>query len=72
MNDKPVYPNCTVVYELAGPSGNAFAVLGNMRAELRKNRVPKKKIDAIIAEATTGDYNNLLTVVSKYVYLKEG
>lgn len=59
------YPNITV--ELIGNDGNAFAVLGAVSKALRENKVPKEEIDAFVASATSGDYNDLLQTCMEWV-----
>jgi hypothetical protein len=59
------YPNVKV--KLVGEDGNAFAILGRVRRELRRVGVPKEECDRFMAEATAGDYNHLLDVCMKWV-----
>ncbi len=59
------YPNITV--ELIGNDGNAFAVLGAVSKALRENKVSKEEIDAFVASATSGDYNDLLQTCMEWV-----
>jgi len=51
---------------LVGRDGNAFAILGACVKAARKANWPKEKIDQFKAEATKGDYNNLLEIASKW------
>lgn len=53
--------------KLVGEDGNAFAILGRVNSALRKAGYPKEVIEKFRAEATSGDYNNLLRVCMDYV-----
>lgn len=53
--------------KLTGTDGNAFAIMGKVKAALRKAGYPQDLIDRYIEESTSGDYNNLLRVAMKYV-----
>jgi 3-oxoacyl-(acyl-carrier-protein) synthase len=52
--------------KLSGTDGNAFAVLGAVRRELRRAGWTAEQISAFTAEATSGDYNRLLATCMKY------
>ena len=56
----------TVVVELRGPSGNAFAVMGAVVEALRRNG-HREMIADYRRKATSGDYENLLKVSGEYV-----
>ena len=62
------YPNIKV--KLVGLDGNAFSILGRVRIALKNNNVPKEEIDEFYKEATSGDYSNLLGVVSDWVNVR--
>jgi len=53
--------------KLVGEDGNAFAILGRVIGALRKGGADKEYIDKFKNEATSGDYDNLLQTVCKYV-----
>jgi len=53
--------------KLIGQYGNAFAVMGNIKRALKSAGADKDYIDAYLKEATSGDYDHLLTVSMKYV-----
>jgi hypothetical protein len=55
---KPKYPNITV--QLTGTDGNAFALIGKVTRELRRNKIPREEIDAFAADAMSGDYDHVL------------
>jgi hypothetical protein len=61
----PLYPNITV--KLTGTNGNAFSVLGNVNRALTQNKVPEDKRKEFLAEATKGDYDNVLQTCMKWV-----
>jgi hypothetical protein len=48
--------------DLAGPDGNAFALMGYVSQYAKQM---EKNADEIIADMTTGDYNHLLTVFER-------
>ena len=61
-----VEPLTEVKVRLVGGDGNAFAILGKVQKELIRagyTELAKK----YLAEATSGDYDNLLGVTMKYV-----
>jgi hypothetical protein len=59
------YPNITV--QLTGNDGNAFAILGAVSKALRNGGVEQYSINKFMAQATEGDYNNLLRTCMKWV-----
>lgn len=59
------YPDVEV--QLTGQDGNAFAVLGAVTAALRKAGVSKAERDQYMAEAMSGDYDDLLRVTMCWV-----
>ena len=59
--------NTGIVVKLIGTDGNAFAILGKVKQAMRRGGVPQETIDAYLAEAMSGDYDNLLAVTMKYV-----
>jgi len=59
------YPNISV--RLVGEDGNAFSIIGRTTRALRMGGVPNEEIDAFRAEATSGDYDNLLRTVMAWV-----
>ena len=52
--------------ELAGLDGNAFSILGRARIAARDDGWPKEDIEAVMNEATSGDYDHLLTTIMTY------
>ena len=59
------YPEIHV--QLTGNDGNAFAVLGQIRAALRHAGVEQSEITAFMQEATDGDYDHLLATCMAWV-----
>ena len=52
---------------LVGEDGNAFAILGRVLQAMRRGGVEQKERDTFYAEATAGDYENLLQAVVAWV-----
>lgn len=62
---EPKYPNITV--QLVGQDGNAFAIIGRVQRALRDADVDPAEVSAFAAEATSGDYDNLLATTMRWV-----
>ena len=58
------YPDITV--KIIGKDGNAFCILGICTREMRRHELPQSEIDNFMSEATSGDYNHLLCVVTEW------
>jgi len=56
--------------QLIGQDGNAFAIMGNVKQALKRAGADMECIDEYLKEATSGDYNHLLTVSMKYVHVE--
>jgi len=56
------YPDVTVPVCLAGPEGNAMAIMGLVAQSLRRAGVPRAEIDEFYKDATSGDYEHLRAV----------
>lgn len=63
MNVK--YSKITV--KLVGTDGNAMAIIGRVSAALRRAGVSKLERESFIAEATSGDYDNVLATCMRWV-----
>jgi hypothetical protein len=61
----PRYPD--IIVPLTGEDGNAYSILGRVNRALRQAHVPDDERQAFIAEATQGDYDQLLQVVMQWV-----
>lgn len=53
--------------KLIGEDGNAFYILGKVQRALCEAKQSKEFIDAVIKEATSGDYSHLLATVATVV-----
>lgn len=56
-----------VKMQLVGADGNAFAILGRFQQAARRQGWSKEEIDAVMSKAMSGDYSNLLCVISDNV-----
>jgi len=63
--DGPRYPDVEVA--LVGEDGNAFAILGRASKALRRAGVSQAEREAFMSEAMSGDYDNLLATVMRWV-----
>ena len=68
-NEKNPVTDETVRVEMSGPSGNAWAVMGNVVAALKRAGKASLK-DEYMKRAMSGDYENLLKVSGEYVRIK--
>ena len=59
------YPE--VYVPLVGEDGNAYAILGRVARALKRAGVLQDEIAEFRAEATSGDYDNLLRTVLSWV-----
>jgi hypothetical protein len=64
-NTEVKYPHVKV--KLVGRDGNAFAILGRVTKEMRRHGLDDAEVKAFMAEATSGDYNNLLATAMRWV-----
>lgn len=65
-DNTPLFPNAIVRLKLTGPEGNAFVILGQARTALAKAGATEQDLLNFTKEATSGDYENLLTTVGKW------
>jgi hypothetical protein len=56
-----------ITVALTGEDGNAFSILARVTKALKRNGATKKQCGAYYAEATSGDYGNLLRVTADWV-----
>lgn len=61
----PKYPEVNV--QLVGEDGNAFSILGRVTRAMSRAGIVDSEVDAFRAEATSGDYDNLLRTVLAWV-----
>lgn len=59
------YPKVRV--QLSGEDGNGFMIVARVRKALRKAGVKEAELDEFVAEATGGDYSDLIGTVSNWV-----
>jgi hypothetical protein len=52
---------------LIGHDGNAFSIMGAVTKAMRRAGVSREEQNQYFEEATSGDYNHLLAVTSKWV-----
>jgi len=52
--------------KLVGMDGNAFFILGAFQKQAKKEGWTGAEIDAVLDKATSGDYNNLLSVITQH------
>lgn len=57
----------TVVMQMVGADGNAFAILGRFNAAAKKAGWTPEEIKAVHDDATSGDYSHLLYVIMQNV-----
>lgn len=53
--------------ELIGNDGNAFSIMGAVQKSLRRAGASREELDQYFAEATAGDYDELLATTSRWV-----
>jgi len=64
------YPNINI--PLVGEDGNAFAILARVKRIMRRRSdLPDSEWEAFHAEATSGNYDNLLLTVMKWFSVDE-
>jgi hypothetical protein len=59
------YPDIEV--EISGIDGNAFSIMGTVQKALRRAGVSKEEQDQYFEEATSGDYDNVISTTMKWV-----
>ncbi len=62
-----VKPLSKPTVKLIGQDGNAFGIMGRVKQALKSAGADKEYIDKYLSEATSGDYDHLLTVSMEYV-----
>jgi len=63
MNMKPKHP--TVTIQLLGQDGNAFSILGRVNIAMKRNGIHDQWSE-FHAEATSGNYDNLIMTVMRW------
>lgn len=64
----PRWPDVEV--RLVGENGNAFHIVGRVSQALKRAGASKAEIERYQQEATSGDYNHLLTITLEWVEVK--
>lgn len=67
MSNEPFFPQVHV--KLTGQDGNAFMIIGRVRAAMRKAGL-QAEAEKFSQEATSGDYDHVLQTCFKYVTVK--
>lgn len=62
---EPKYPDVEV--QLSGEDGNAFMMIGKTRLALKRHGVSDEEIEQFSTEATSGDYNNVIATIGRWV-----
>jgi len=62
---EPKYPDVEV--QLSGEDGNAFMMIGKTRSALKRHGVSDEEIEQFSTEATSGDYNNVIATIGRWV-----
>lgn len=66
MTNNLFTPARTINFNLIGQDGNAFVLLGGWRRQARREGWSNEDINKVIDTATSGDYNNLLSILSAH------
>lgn len=61
----PKYSNIEV--QLSGDDGNAYVIIGRVRAALRRAGVSAEEVEKFTSEAQAGDYDNVLQTCMRWV-----
>jgi hypothetical protein len=67
----PKFPDAFVAVDIDGPDGNAFVILGRTKRALTEAGASIDECNKFMAEATSGDYEHLLNVVSDWVMFEK-
>lgn len=59
------YPN--IMVQLSNEDGNAAMLIGVVRRALVRQGVPADEVSAFVAEATSGDYDNVIQTCMRWV-----
>ena len=63
-------PKTNVIVRMVGEDGNAFAIIGRVRAALNRGG-HQDLVEEFTKEATSGNYDHLLQTVMKYVEIDD-
>jgi len=62
-----IAPATKPTVKLIGHDGNAFSIMGRVKQALRCKGADREYIEKYLKEATSGNYNHLLSVSMEYV-----
>jgi len=62
-----IAPATKPIVKLTGRDGNAFSIMGRVKQVLRRKGADREYIEKYLKEATSGDYDHLLSVSMEYV-----
>jgi len=54
-------------YNLVGIDGNAYSLMAYTSKAMKEQKFSKAEIDAVMKDAMSGDYNNLICVLDKSI-----
>ena len=58
--------NKKIDLELVGLDGNAFSIMAEFRHQAKKENWSEEEITAVLKEAQSGDYDNLLFTIQSH------
>ena len=58
-----------VEMDLSAIDGNAYAIMGAVQRKLKTAGASKEELDQYLAESMSGDYDNLIATVGKWLIL---
>jgi hypothetical protein len=58
--------NKKVTLTLVGLDGNCYSLLGAFQSQARREKWTKEEIEAVMDEATSGDYDHLLVTLMNH------
>ena len=58
-----------VEIDLSAIDGNAYAIMGAVQRKLKTAGASKEELDQYLAESMSGDYDNLIATVGKWLIL---
>jgi len=63
-------PKYDITVQLTGNDGNAYAIMGAVKYELKKAGATPEEISQYLNESMSGDYDNLLRVACQWVNVR--
>ena len=72
MSIRPRYPHVVCSIDLNRPGGSIYAIIGRIRGEMRRARIPNTEIEAFTtAVASTRSYADALRVCGEWVTMPD-